>query len=259
MLERKYPYYICRVTSQKITNLTVQKAPLSSTIPFYAMSPPATPATTQQIDISLDFNASGVTLFYMNGESFRGNYDHPVLLLAKLGNVSYPYDPQWNVYNFGSNSSIRFVIRNTTPLAHPMHLHGHNFWVLAEGTGTWDGVVTNAQNPQRRDVQLLDKGAPDAPHYIVMEILADNPGVWPLHCHISWCVPHSSYPSIQVKSVRTNHDILSRHVSNGLYINVLERPDDIKKLDMPSTIAQTCRDWADFSGHTVVDQIDSGL
>lgn len=51
----------------------------------------------------------------------------------------------------------------------------------------------------------------------------------------------------------------NRHVSNGLYINVLERPDDIKQLDMPSTIAQTCRDWASFSGHTVVDQIDSGL
>lgn len=122
----------------------------------------------------------------MNGESFRGNYDNPILPLAKLGNVSYPNDPQWNVFNFGSNSSIRLVIRNTTPLAHPMHLHGHNFWVLAEGQGKWDGTVINPQNPQRRDVQLLPWGSPDVQAYVVIQIAADNPGVWPLHCHILW-------------------------------------------------------------------------
>ena len=30
-------------------------------------------------------------------------------------------------------------------------------------------------------------------------------------------------------------------------------------LQFPSTLAQTCRDWDDYSNHTVVDQIDSGL
>lgn len=150
------------------------------------MEPPAAPATTQEIDITLGVNASGHRLFFMNGVSFRGNYDHPILLLAQLGNTSYPYDPQWNVYNFGTNTSIRLVIRNLTPLAHPMHLHGHSFWVLSEGLGTWDGVVTNPQNPQRRDVQLMPGGAPGNPAYLVIEILADNPGVWPLHCHINW-------------------------------------------------------------------------
>jgi FtsP/CotA-like multicopper oxidase with cupredoxin domain len=149
------------------------------------MTPPPTPATTQSIDITLATNSSGHLLFFMNDISFRGNYDHPILLLAKLGNTSYPNDPQWNVYNFGSNATIRFVIRNRTPLAHPMHLHGHNFWVLAEGLGPWDGTVTNPQNPQRRDVQLL-QGTPDSPGYLVIQIDADNPGVWPLHCHISW-------------------------------------------------------------------------
>ena len=50
-----------------------------------------------------------------------------------------------------------------------------------------------------------------------------------------------------------------RHVSTGLYVNILEQPDLIKKLDTPSTLAQTCRQWAQFSGSNVVDQIDSGL
>ena len=60
----------------------------------------------------------------MNGVSFRANYNQPILLLSKLGNNSYPDSPQWNVYNFGSNSSVRIVINNPFFLAHPIHLHG---------------------------------------------------------------------------------------------------------------------------------------
>ena len=64
-----------------------------------------------------------------------------------------------------------------------MHLHGHNFWVLAEGTGDWDGTITNPQNPQRRDTQLMPAGSTSVPSYLVLEWNTDNPGVWPLHCH----------------------------------------------------------------------------
>jgi hypothetical protein len=49
------------------------------------------------------------------------------------------------------------------------------------------------------------------------------------------------------------------HVSAGLYVSVMERPADIANLKIPSIMAQTCRDWATFTGQTVVDQIDSGL
>jgi FtsP/CotA-like multicopper oxidase with cupredoxin domain len=65
-------------------------------------------------------------------------------------------------------------------LAHPIHLHGHNMFVLDVGEGTWDGTtVINPANPQRRDVQLLPSNG-----YMVLQITADNPGAWPLHCHI---------------------------------------------------------------------------
>jgi hypothetical protein len=40
---------------------------------------------------------------------------------------------------------------------------------------------------------------------------------------------------------------------------MLERPDDIAKLDIPSSVAQTCRDWSAWTGDHVVNQIDSGL
>jgi hypothetical protein len=48
----------------------------------------------------------------MNNSSFRGNYNAPILLLSNLGNNSYPDSPEWNVYDFGSNSSVRIVIEN---------------------------------------------------------------------------------------------------------------------------------------------------
>jgi hypothetical protein len=60
----------------------------------------------------------------MNNSSFRGDYNAPILLLSNLGNNSYPDSPEWNVYDFGSNSSVRIVIENPGPLAHPIHLHG---------------------------------------------------------------------------------------------------------------------------------------
>ncbi|KAI1763344.1 hypothetical protein GGR53DRAFT_369067 [Hypoxylon sp. FL1150] len=45
----------------------------------------------------------------------------------------------------------------------------------------WDGSIVNPQNPHRRDTELLLPG-----YYIVIQFDLDNPGVWPLHCHIAW-------------------------------------------------------------------------
>ena len=90
-----------------------------------------------------------------------------------------------------------------------MHLHGHNFWVVAEGTGEWNGTVNNI-NPQRRDTQLLQAGTATEPGYLVIQFNTDNPGVWPFHCHIAW------------------------HVSTGLYMNIMERPADITETVIPS-------------------------
>jgi hypothetical protein len=170
----------------------------------------------------------------MNGISFRGNYDNPILLLTKLGNTSYPYDPQWNAYNFGTNKSVRIIVNNPIfsgfAVAHPMHLHGHNFWVLNEGLGTWDGTIINANNPQRRDTQVVQGGG-----YAVLEYMQDNPGVWPFHCHIAW------------------------HVSQGLYSQFIEQPQAVMQIPFPSISKDTCLNWYNYSNHNVVEQIDSGL
>jgi FtsP/CotA-like multicopper oxidase with cupredoxin domain len=204
--------------------------PLNYTVPAYAIPVPE-PSITYNMTINQFFNATGQKLFYMNGNTFIGDYNDPILLLAQEKNYSYPYDPKWNVVNFGTNTSIRINVWNNNTSPHPMHLHGHDMYVLHAGPGQWDGVsITNPENPQRRDTQNL---APFG--HIVIQYDADNPGTWPFHCHIGW------------------------HLAQGLYMTLMERPGDITSRDIPDVMAQTCRDWDAWSNRNVVDQIDSGL
>lgn len=51
---------------------------------------------------------------------------------------------------------------------------GHDFWILASGTGSYsDSVTLNTANPPRRDVATLP-----ASGYVVIAFYTDNPGAW---------------------------------------------------------------------------------
>jgi len=56
---------------------------------------------------------------------------------------------------------------------HPIHLHGHDFAVLSERKD-------ENQRPQMRDT--IQTGGRE----VVFRFIADNPGVWFMHCHIDW-------------------------------------------------------------------------
>ena len=220
--------------------------PLGVQVPMYVQTPDPNPSVTYVLDCWLGNNGTN-NVWYMNGISFQVDYNTPALLGAKAGNLTFP--EKENVHNFGTNSSVRLVVYNHFTLAsHPMHLHGHNFYVLAEGYGTWNGSgIINPQNPQRRDTYNVQKSINNAttnastdyqgtPAYIVLQYEQDNPGVWPFHCHIAW------------------------HVSDGFAMTFLERPDDIRKeMSIPDVMQQTCTDWSAWTSNHVVDEIDDGL
>lgn len=71
----------------------------------------------------------------------------------------------------------------------PIHLHGHDFFVLASGSGTYadSDAVLQTENPPRRDVQMLP-----AAGYLVIAWQADNPGVWLAHCQ--YVVFYKAFP-----------------------------------------------------------------
>jgi hypothetical protein len=70
--------------------------PVNETVPWFPITPDPAPPVTQQVTINFTTNSTGNSLWTMNGVSFRGDYNSPILLLAKTGNDSYPYDPDVN-------------------------------------------------------------------------------------------------------------------------------------------------------------------
>lgn len=75
------------------------------------------------------------------------------------GNLTFP--TEYNVVSVNGTSSdwAMLVIQDSTGfgLFHPIHLHGHDFWVVAQDVGTFDPATTNitTTNPPRRDVATL--------------------------------------------------------------------------------------------------------
>lgn len=66
---------------------------------------------------------------------------------------------------------VELVFRNKTSMSHPMHLHGHIFQVTSIDGKEIDGAM--------RDTILVMPNSS-----VAVQFDADNPGVWPLHCHL---------------------------------------------------------------------------
>lgn len=69
----------------------------------------------------------------------------------------------------GQRVEITFV--NTSTMSHPMHLHGHVFQVTAINEKPINGAM-------RDTVLVMPKSS------LSIQFDANNPGVWPLHCHV---------------------------------------------------------------------------
>ena len=83
--------------------------------------------------------------------------------------------PQSSPIPVERGESIRLVLENPTEMDHPMHLHGHSFYVL----GRPDRL--NPTDPLLRDTVNVP-----ARSTLVLQWAATNPGRWLFHCHIEW-------------------------------------------------------------------------
>jgi FtsP/CotA-like multicopper oxidase with cupredoxin domain len=153
--------------------------------------------------------------------------------------------------DFGPNSNVKAAMQTkdawylwwvqstaAIKLPHPLHLHGHDFYIVGSGTGTWDGSTTglNFNNPTRRDTATLPPGG-----YLLMAFPADNPGMWIMHCHIAW------------------------HASQGLSLQFGERYSDLQAgiLGDTGVLKQGCDEWDgywyDGNPNKPYNQTDSGI
>ncbi|KAI1322596.1 laccase [Xylariaceae sp. FL0255] len=188
------------------------------------------------------FDISDVTsptvLWYVNSSSIDVDWEYPVVSYVMSGNTSYPTDE--NIVTVSETDVWTYwIIENASAVPHPLHLHGHDFLVLgvsAESAGDFtssDIDSLNVDNPTRRDVTMLP-----ALGWVVLAFKSDNPGAWLFHCHIAW------------------------HVSGGLALDFLERPDD--QAAQITTAEKTaykdnCATWDSYWNDADLTKIDSGL
>ncbi|RKK84555.1 hypothetical protein BFJ71_g14508 [Fusarium oxysporum] len=132
------------------------------------------------------------------------------------------------------------IYKTQAPVAHPMHIHNHDFVVLATGTDEFNpaNVTLQTVNPPRRDVALLPVNG-----YLIIAFQINNPGVWLMHCHIAW------------------------HASGGLALQFVESPREIGPVFQNSGIipkySEQCNNWAAyytmFNKNENATQGDSGI
>lgn len=206
------------------------------------VGPPVNPQTqAQYLEIGLQTypnvsnSTSGITRWVFANTSLYLNWEDPTikkLTLDSSPNFTAETSPIFLDYETGD--WVYFVITNnysfsttntprTDPQSvHPIHLHGHDFVILAQGEGPFTtDIVPNLNNPTRRDVADCTIGG-----YVWIAFQVDNPGAWLMHCHIAW------------------------HASAGLGIQFIEQPSKIKGLYEDAGVmpefAERCKDWTEF-------------
>ncbi|KAM0426171.1 hypothetical protein ACHAPT_008515 [Fusarium lateritium] len=178
------------------------------------------------------YNEDGIIKWTLNSTTMVAEWDHPSLLKLRTNTSFVPSNaviriPKPNVW-------VYLAIETSLDISHPIHLHGYDFQILAQGPGPYGPNVTlNTKNPPRRDTALLP-----ASGHLVLAFLTDNPGVWLMHCHIGW------------------------HAAEGFSLQFVVREDEIPALiseQQVKDIHQGCKAWKEFTHGTEMEQDDSGI
>ncbi|KAF0433431.1 multicopper oxidase [Gigaspora margarita] len=77
---------------------------------------------------------------------------------------------------------IDVTLKSSDNISHPIHLHGHFFWVMEYTRGPGEPNEIYEKPIQRDTVTVPPKGI------VKIRFQVDNPGVWACHCHIEWHV-----------------------------------------------------------------------
>ncbi|KAK0734746.1 laccase precursor [Lasiosphaeria miniovina] len=221
-------------TSNVTASTTCYDEPLASLVPHLALDVTNIPTITTE---DLSFKVDTYFKWTVNTTSLLLDWANPTMLQVVSGEDVFPTD--YNVVAVQPAGSAAewavLVIQDQAGLglSHPIHLHGHDFWVLAQTTGVFNGSVDsfNTANPPRRDVATLPGNG-----YLALAFQLDNPGAWLCHCHIAW------------------------HASQGLSLEFVESQADIILADADQTVLNdTCSAWSTWDGTAVWPQDDSGI
>ncbi|TFK54463.1 laccase [Heliocybe sulcata] len=180
--------YTGATNSEPTTQPTTSIAPLQE-INLHPLDKTAVPggacAGCGVYALNMDISFANGAQFTMNDVSYT-NPPMPVLLQIMSGaKTAQELMPKGSVYTLPKNQVIElsFPMDSSTSAGapHPIHLHGHNFWVVRSAGQT----EPNYDNPVKRDVVSLGGNDPNGDN-VTIRFVTDNSGPWFLHCHIDW-------------------------------------------------------------------------
>ncbi|OAA80248.1 Multicopper oxidase, type 3 [Akanthomyces lecanii RCEF 1005] len=178
--------------------------------------------------------AEGVFLWTMHSVSFNASWTNPTLLQMHNNNAIASFATQDHVIQLDEANKWEYlIIHSTIPVPHPIHLHGHDFYILAQGNGPYDSsAAVKLFNPPRRDVAVIP-----ASGHLVIAFKTDNPGAWLVHCHIGW------------------------HTDMGLALQFVEQYGVARELVDYDRLNRTCKAWNDYAAAEGVVQYkyDDGI
>lgn len=154
------------------------------------------------------FDVGGVyTTDFPNKPPVKFDYTNPNISLDR----SLIFAPKaTKVKTLKYNSTVEIVLQNTAFVGienHPIHIHGFNFHVLAQGFGNYDSVNDqgkfNFVNPQTRNTIAVPVGG-----WAVIRFQANNPGIWLVHCHLDVHLPWGLAMAFEVENGPTISSIL---------------------------------------------------
>ncbi|GAB2285910.1 hypothetical protein Dimus_024760 [Dionaea muscipula] len=96
-----------------------------------------------------------------------------------------PKATKLTVFHYGDSVEIIFQGTNIIDAAesHPMHLHGHSFYVVGSGLGNFDHVNDTKGFNLVDPPHLNTVGVPKL-GWSAIRFKTKNPGVWFMHCHL---------------------------------------------------------------------------
>ena len=158
--------------------------------PEFNLSPTAQSATKpiriEYINISCsDEEDEKLDQCFINGIQYHMSKTPTLFSLWKGQPLSIPS------INLKLGESVIFIMNNYVPISHPLHIHGHDFYILARGDDHESSTVHfnssvdwrefNLENPPIRDSFKLPTRS-----WVAIGFVATNPGSWLFHCHLTF-------------------------------------------------------------------------
>jgi len=165
------------------------------------------PDATHYINMTISFQLlTDIQLAYFNNITFDGmtigtQYGMPehyafvqqsrsgsASMIAKnaSGDGPYLYSDSTLRWYIPDNAVVDVFIANTDGGCHPIHLHGHRFAIVSSSNCP-EAESKFAGNYLNRDVVSVPGAIDDdTPGWAKFRFIANNPGVWMIHCHIDW-------------------------------------------------------------------------